>query len=54
VLMWVVCAMMTVQWRLERGNGCCEGSNDTRRVTGSEAPVEERKSENTFVDGRNP
>ena len=49
--MWIVWALMMVNWRYEKGNRCCRGGGHESRDSGGAAPVGEWKSEKTFVDG---
>jgi hypothetical protein len=49
--MWVVCVLMTVHWRRERGGEYCRsGAGHESRERGGAAPVGEWKSEKTLVD----
>ena len=49
--MAIVCGLMWVQWNLEgRHAECCREGGETR-VHGDARPVEEWKSEKTFVEG---
>lgn len=49
--MGVVCALMWVQWKMEGRRGHCCGEGETR-IHGDARPVEEWKSESTFVNGQ--